>query len=444
MESLQLRKIRQGAFVVIPIITTVTLWLLAYLDNNIPLEFTQTFRYIGQLLGLVGVVLLAMNYLIATRLYLIELLYGGLDKVYKLHAKLGKIAFLLIILHPIALALNQIENSQWVIAMFVPFTEISSTAMNAGVIGLYLFIILIILSIFRFMPYHIWKWTHMLLGVPFLLISFHALQARGISREYAALEAWVIMWILIGIMSYVYKTFLYKWLGPKAQYVISSVKNIGAGITEIYFSPKSKKLSYEPGEFVFVSFKSNPRIPSEHHPYTISSSPAKEDLRISFKVFGDYTEKLVSAQIGDEVDLFGPYGEFTSNVFSSYKKQIWIAGGIGITPFMSMMDYESTNEDSKDIIFYYSVNKIEEAVYDLELERMMTGADDNIRYKLHVASEKGYLSALDIQKRIGEKDLSEWLILMCGPLPMVKSLEKQFLELGVKKSRIVYEEFGFG
>jgi len=257
-------------------------------------------------------------------------------------------------------------------------------------------------------------------------------------RYYTPLKFWIVFWITVGILSYTYTLVFYKHWGPKHAYEVSNVKHLG-GITEIYFTPKGRRLSFEPGMFVFLRVEKNALIPPEYHPFTISSDPSKEYLRLSFKPFGDYTKKLVHIKKGTQVSLYGPYGEFSSYVFNPYKKQIWIAGGVGITPFLSMLGYEVKNGDKKDIDFIYAGHSEEDCTYKDEIEKTIKGADDNIKFITNISKRDGHLSAHRIKKMV--HDIEDWIILICGPGAMVASLKDQLVDIGMPEDRIVFEEF---
>jgi predicted ferric reductase len=207
-------------------------------------------------------------------------------------------------------------------------------------------------------------------------------------------------------------------------------------------------MNYAPGGFAFISCQDNPEVSPEHHPFSISSTPAESRLRFSYKEVGDYTRSLKKLKPGDPVDVFGAYGEFTSYMFYEFKKQIWIAGGIGITPFLSMLAYEVRNQDIKDVWFYYLAKSAEDAVYDAEIRQWIEGQalanldyPDTIHYIRHFSNQDGLLSAATIQEKAG--DLTDYAILLCGPPALMRALKKQFVALGVQPSRIFFEDFNF-
>lgn len=441
MHSLTRRKINKFIWITLPYFITFLLWVFAKIELRSELTFGETPRLISQVFALIGLIMLSQNYLLSTRMSIIESIYGGLDKIYFTHKLIGKVSLFLIIIHPVLLILYYYNDFSTIATLIVPFLSSGSIPKTLGIIGLWGYIILISITIFRFLPYHIWKLTHNLIGLPFLAAGAHGLLAQSDARYFLPLKLWISFWILIGVASYVYKLLLYHYWGPKYRYVVEGVNELN-NVGELILRPKDKRMNFEPGEFVFVSFKNNEWIKSEHHPFSISSSPSKEFLRISYKDLGDYTNSLRHAKPGDRVDVYGPYGEFTSYVFSPYKKQIWIAGGIGVTPFLSMLEYEVQNSDKKDIHFYYCGRESSDFVYDQEIKTTISKADDNIEYRKFSSKVDGRLTAHKLLDDIG--DVSEYLVLICGPTKMMKSLRKQLISIGIDKDLIVFEEFSFG
>ncbi|GIW58844.1 MAG: iron reductase [Candidatus Dojkabacteria bacterium] len=414
------------------------MWLLAKYQNNETINLDTLPRLLSQIFGLIGIILLSLSYILSARIIQLEEFFGGLDKVYKLHSFIGKIALVFILSHPILLLS---ENLSLFAYYFVPFYKNQHSALNAGIIALYLYLTLILISIFRFLPYEMWKFTHKLIGIPFFFASFHALNSYSDVKNYLPLFAWVLFVSIAGILAYIYKTFLYNYFGPRYLYEVIRVKHFG-DIGELYLKPVKNRLNFEPGQFAFLSFIDNPIIPKEHHPFSFSSSPYSDVLRFSYKELGDYSSALKHAKVGDKVYVYGPYGEFTSYNFSEHKKQLWIAGGIGVTPFLSMLSYEIKNEDSKKIIFYYSTKREDECVYYDEISNLCKNADDKIKFINHCSDLEGYLNYERILSDVKD-DLKDYLILICGPESMKKSLTKILIENGIKKNQIVFEEFNF-
>ena len=162
-------------------------------------------------------------------------------------------------------------------------------------------------------------------------------------------------------------------------------------------------------------------------------------LRLTIKASGNFTRDLFSTlKAGTDAVVEGAYGMFDYK--TGGQKQIWIAGGIGLTPFLSFVR-DMDGSLAHDVDFYYTVRHPEEAVFVDEIE---AAAKKNPRLKAHIrySATDGSLSVDDILKNAGG-DLRDHHVYLCGPLPMIQAFEKKFLEHGVAQRNIHYEEFNF-
>jgi predicted ferric reductase len=246
----------------------------------------------------------------------------------------------------------------------------------------------------------------------------------------------------VGLGSYFYRTLFWKTLVKRKDYQVKSVKKTGS-ITEITLSPKGRAVSFSPGQFVFVSFFSSP--PSgEPHPFTISSSSSKNELVLSIKELGDFTKNLEELKPGTNVKVEGPFGGFS---FINHKSEnyIFIAGGIGITPFLSMLRSISDSPESynfENIDLYYSVKDEKEAVFLEELREISKKfpKDKKLNIFHNLSGKEGHLNYSYAEKN--SKFLKDSQIFICGPPAMMKSLKKQLVSGGIRKYNIHMEEFG--
>jgi predicted ferric reductase len=162
-------------------------------------------------------------------------------------------------------------------------------------------------------------------------------------------------------------------------------------------------------------------------------------LRVTVKASGDFTRALFgSLKPGMDAVVEGAYGLFDYK--TGGQKQIWLAGGIGLTPFLSFIR-DMDGSLNRDIDLYYTVRHKEEALFLDEIEAAMK---KNPRLKAHIrfSAVDGSLNVEDIRKNAGGA-VQDYDIYMCGPLPMVQAFEQKFLTLEVPARNIHYEEFNF-
>ena len=377
-------------------------------------------------------VAMAIAQFMATRPPVVEKMFGGLDRIYHFHRKLGIAILCLILLHYfIAPDFQGLSLTG----------DLNKLAKTAGEWAFYGFVFLIVLSLVKVIPktrlqfpYHYWRVTHRFIGLLFILIAFHQMFIKRPYDGTALLATYLNLFAAIGITSYLY-TQLLPWLRTRRYEVVDVDRHDGATI--ITAKPTGRKLSALPGQFGFFRVdKSGLREP---HPFTIAGMEDDGTVRFAIKPLGDYTKALREAvAVGDRLTLEGGYGHF--NHRRGGKKQIWLAGGIGVTPFLAMAS-RLKGDEGQDIHLVYCVRDGAEAI---GLDTLRTQAEKlgNFSFVLHNSSTDGRFDAAKLVAGApvdpGEADL--WF---CGPPPLRLAIEKGLKELGKPPRRVEFERFEF-
>jgi predicted ferric reductase len=412
---------------------------------------------LGRVTGLVGMVLYALNLLYATRLRFLESLFGGLNRVYIAHHILGGFALIFLSLHPLFLGLRLIQISFLQVSLLLlpnglaPFGALFNThspyhaqvlqqwAITFGIIAFWGMVGLLLVTFFIQIPYRIWLVTHKLLGVFFIIGALHLIFITSDSTNSMPLRTYMLTLTAIGIASYIYRLFAGKILVRHYRYEVQEVTATGGDVVKISMLPLGQRMTYKPGQFVFIRFlgAGDLGISQEWHPFSISSGSNDASLQIAVKALGDYSKTLANMQYGTVAEIEGAYGKFS---YIEYKNRdlIWVAGGIGITPFLSMA--RSLPDNGYRIDLYYSMKTSSEAIdwpalYDLAMARQ-----GQFRIIPYVSDkQQGRLSADFIEQTSG--GLTGKDIYICGPPMMMKSLRKQFKDKSVPGTSIHTEEF---
>jgi predicted ferric reductase len=351
--------------------------------------------------------------------------------MYVTHRRVATTAFLLIFVHVLTVPIA----SQWVLGNYLAVIAFT------GIVSIVLVSLaprIAFLNKLTGGTYEGWKNLKKYIGIFFIIAYIHPFLIAHPLNAFIAIN-FVQIFFIIGTVSYLYTEVLGRFFKKYVPYTVEAVKHPNNSTTEVTLRAKKDSIpTHRAGQFLFVRFP-HMRTLNESHPFTISSAPHEDVLRVTVKASGDFTKALFSdLKPGTDAVVEGAYGLFDYK--TGGQKQIWIAGGIGLTPFLSFVRALDGNLQH-DIDLYYTVRHKEEALFVDELE---AGAKQNPRLKVHIrySATDGSLQIDDIVKAAGGA-ITAHHIYMCGPLPMVQAFEQKFLALKLPAAQIHYEEFNF-
>jgi len=391
---------------------------------------------LGELFALVGIVMFSLNLILSTRLHFIEDLFNGLNNVYKKHNLLGQLAFILLLFHPLFL-LPRYSSSLKESATFLFIS--GSWARNLGIFSLGTMLVLIVFTLFLRPKYNLWKITHKFFGLALFFGALHVYLIPSYVLHNPVLKIYVLFFAVLGIIAFVYRTLLGQFLIERFTYSVQDINKLDTKTIEISLKPKDRKMFFYPGQFIFISFF-QPGISKEEHPFSISSSPNEDLLTIAVKISGDYTAQLFNnLQKGTVAKIEGPFGVFSYKNCNN-KNQIWIGGGIGITPFVSFIKSIKQEKDY-NIKLFYCVRNEQEALY----LRLFQAYEQNLNHQFKVipfySEEKGHISKEYIARQVS--NLEEYDFFLCAPPKMIQELRGEFTSRNVQINKIHSEEFNF-
>ncbi len=386
-------------------------------------EGRDTIALFSQYIGMMALIAMALAQVIATRWPGVEALFGPMDQSYRLHKWLGIGAMVAILLH------DTIDAEMRGLGQETGLVE---TAETAGEISLYGLLIFVLITIATFIPYHLWKWTHRLIGIFFLLAAFHFLFILKPFGNGDPLGLYMMLFCGLGTLAYVY-TSGPRGLRPGRAFRIEKVSPEAGGVA-IEMSPEASPVRHRAGQFAFFAFTGAGY--GEPHPFTISSAPREDGhLRVTIAPLGDLTSRLgKSVAAGQAVRVGGPYGRFGSRTAG---RQVWIAAGVGITPFLALA--ESLPDDGAPVQLIYAVKSAETAAHMEEIKDISAN-NDRLGLTIWESRATGRLSASDIVAAAGG-DLSGVKLLFCGPAAMRRSLSAALARYGVSSRNFHYEVF---
>lgn len=247
---------------------------------------------------------------------------------------------------------------------------------------------------------------------------------------------------------------LAKNLHPTHQYfIIENIRDLGEGVKCYTFVPdpdsETDHVAYfQAGQYLSVNLNIDGKYMTRA--YSISSSPKmalEGKIELTIKLVPDgFVSNWIQEnwKVGDKVDTSGPLGEFAYEPIRDAETVIGIAGGSGITPFLSMARAIADGDEDFDLILLYGSQKADSIVYKAELDELEKATD---KFKVvHVLSnddsagyEHGFITAELIKKYAPEGDFS---VFMCGPQAMYNFVNAELPKLGLRRKYIRNELFG--
>lgn len=423
-------------------------WLIALVPALAALLFLRpsditgagaVLNYLGRLTGIAGLALMLVSGALICRVPGADRPFGGLTKMWQLHHRLGGAAFLLILAHPLLLALAAAEHSpKAAVATLIPSPSAISVWLGWAALLSMMVFLAPGFGFFGNTPYQRWKGIHRLSGLSITLALIHTVMLeRTIASPWDNI-LWSIL-ALLAIVSVAYR-FVFSRFWGKCPYRVDRVTPRANNVVELSLQPRGGHIDYMPGQFVYMTPRDKTLVAGcgEEHPYTLSSAPGESNLRVAIKDLGDASRAIQDITPGSEVDIEGPYGDFFPRSGADPGPELWIAGGIGITPFLSRLrDMELTGNE-QDIHLVYCVQDEERALFAEELTALESRLG-GYHLVMHFFYREGPLNGDFIIRHC--PDYSERRAFICGPVPLIK-LARHILVAGrVPAGQITTEEF---
>lgn len=429
------------------------LWLLA--DTFFPQPFTYfSFRQVFlQYSGLISIGTMSISLVLSVRPLRIEKRLGGLDKMYRLHKWLGIAALVSGALHWWwAIGSKWMVGWGWLAAPSRPQgrgTSEGLSSLQQWIIGqrgfaediggwaFYIMLILIVLALIKKFPYHLFVKTHKLLCVAYLMLAWHTIILLKPAYWMQPVGWFTALLLIAGTVSCIIVLLGRIGFNRKAKGHILSVEYYPElRVTETIIKMDEGWAGHQAGQFAFV--KSNGS--EKPHPYTMASAwnPQKQEITFMTKALGDYTDTLHEVlKVDGKVTIEGPYGQFTFN--DQKTNQIWIAGGIGITPFIARMkqmaNEEKQTEKIKIDLFHSAKEYTQVAIDKLTADATAAG----VRLHIMIDDRDGLLTGEHIREKVPNwKNASIWF---SGPVSFYKAIKKDFAKQGFDSQDLHHELF---
>lgn len=432
-------------------VAIIAAWVIGLWIMPPDLNIRGTLREMRYVTGLLAWTYMTLIVVIAARPAWLERVTGTpLDKLYVWHRYLGISAVVMGIIHfnvkpiffPIISAIWTLQplmpsgpkppltwdlaSMSWSEILNNVYMWLPGFAKMAAEVILVFAVLSVIVALLRFIGYRTWLSLHRLLALAVLVMSVHTLRLAD-PADFGLPLGWINLAVTITAVIFSLKILLGRKGSAKTVRATVMGTETRHGVTLVRVKP-SEPLHQRPGQFAFIKTPGQ-----EKHPFTIMGHESDGTLLFAIKALGDYTRDVVpNFKRGMEIKLEGPWGGFTPQF--DQNDQLWVAGGIGITPFLSWLQVAEHTKHGA-ITLCWCVKNAKEEMLLPRVQELAQKAHVNL-----VLFESG-------QKRLTPSELfsreKPSLVAVCGPKPLVASLKQAYVAAGGDKRNFLNEFFAW-
>jgi predicted ferric reductase len=409
-------------------------------------------------LGFIGLAMLGLQFANTARVNAVDASYGQ-DVVLQFHREISFVAMAFVLAHPILLFVDDPDRLGLLNVINAPWRA------RFGVASIVLLLLIVATSLWRQqlrLRYEIWRVLHGVLALAIVVTALLHIELVGYYVSGPWRRGMWIVWsvVLVGLLIKV--RIVNPWRMRLRPWTVAGVEELPGGAWHLRLRPDGHDgIAPEPGQFAWITLGRSP-FQIREHPFSFSSSVAGQDdtdgtgangadgangeVRFTIKEAGDFTSQLGQLEPGTRAYVDGPYGAF------SYERAqaegfVFLAGGIGISPMLSMLHSLADRGDRRPMwLFYANPSWDDIAIHD-ELDELAARLDLEVVHVLEDPPEgwpggTGFIS----DELLGEHlppAASRYQYFVCGPGPMMDAVEELLLDRGVSHGRIALERFDF-
>jgi predicted ferric reductase len=395
-------------------------------------------------IGYSGLAMMGLQFGLTARFRYVTAPWGE-DVIYHFHRQISQIAVGLVVAHALIMSATYPE-------MFALPGAIGEVPLGAvfAFVSIFALIALVVTALWRVqlnIRYETWHLTHIALAV----IAVAAGMAHMVGWAFYLSDPWKrALWIgltifWIGLLLYVR---IFKPLFMlRRPYRVREVRKERGDTSTLVMQPDGHPgFRISPGQFGWLTLWASP-FKITGHPFSFSGSAEVADGRVEMSIrnLGDFTSAIHKVPVGQRVYLDGPYGAFT--IGNPADMHVLIAGGVGVTPMMSMIRTLADRGDKRPVILLYGSKDWESITFREELEALKARLNLDV---IHVLAnpptgwtgEQGFISA-EVFKRHLPPPYADHEYFICGPGVMMDAIEKTLGELGVPLTKYHSERYSF-
>jgi predicted ferric reductase len=393
-------------------------------------------------LGFAGLAMMGVQFILTARFKRATAPFG-IDIIYYFHRYLGVVVLVVILAHPVILFIDNPALVDFLDPRIAPW---HMTAGSASILAL---LALSVTSFWRKplrLHYDGWRIAHSLLAVAAVVLAI--LHVREVGHyvggpwKSALWTGIAASWI--AVLGYV--RIVKPWLLLRRPWRVAEVRLERGDAWTLAIDPVGHAgFTFEAGQFAWLTLRASPFAMREH-PFSFSSSATLPKGRVEFtiKALGDFTRTIGSVAPGETAYVDGPFGGFTVDRHPA-PGYVFLAGGIGIAPIVSMLRTLADRGDRRPLLLVYAYRRTERLTFREDLDALGDRLALDIVYVLEEppenwTGERGRITA-DLLDRHLPGNRAQCVYFICGPAAMIQAMEADLSRLGIPLGRIHSELF---
>jgi predicted ferric reductase len=392
-------------------------------------------------LGFLALMIFGLQFGLVARLQRVSAPFG-MDSLVQYHRQIAFVAVGFALAHPTLLFLEDAGKLKLLDFVHAPARArcaLGATITLLAVAGI---------SVFRKrigLSYEWWQLLHGLFAVSVVGLSLaHAVGVGFYSGRPGTRALWLALSAgLVALLGWI--RVIKPLLRFRHPWRVDEVRAERGGAWTVTLSPVGHAgLRFEPGQFAWLIVGRSPFALTQH-PFSFSSSPDPTGrAAFTIKARGDFTSSVARVAPGTRAYLDGPHGLFTLARHDG-PGFVLIAGGVGITPVISMIRGMADRHDPRPVILVYGNRDWEGVTFREELEERRVNAGLRLVHVLEDppdgwTGERGYITA-ELLRRHLPQEYETFRYFVCGPVPMMDAMERELVSLGVPDASVVTERF---
>lgn len=393
-------------------------------------------------LGYAGLAMLGVQFWLTARFRRATAPFG-IDLIYYFHRYLAVFALAIVVAHYVIV---RVYNP---VALGPADPRIAPAYLTAGRVALVLFALLVVVSLARRalgFNYDLWRASHALVATTAYALAFWHLLEAGSYLDTAWKEA---LWLAYGafwLALIVYVRIVRPARVAVSPWRVAEVRPERGNVwTLVLEPPAGTRLGFAPGQFAWLSLGASPFAMREH-PFSIASSAERaQRLELSIKELGDFTRTIKDVKPGTTAWLQAPYGTFGVDQYPQAPGYVFVAGGVGIAPIMSMLRTLADRGERRPLVLFYGNRVWDRVAFREELEALSEKLNLRVVHTLieppaDWQGERGFVTREVLERNL-PPNRAELEYFMCGPTPMTRGVERSLAELDVPAARVHSEIF---